>query len=269
MGTRLENAPVFYTVAQIRHNPILKISNPQIITEIQDKLRKIGYSDYQTVSAIDISLPNLEHGLQASNVQPIISQFDRHIFANKEATKGFVVDRNAVTFQTTNYNVFESFSKDFMTGLEIMHECIGFDFVSRVGIRYLDAVHHPEGESSLYKYLQAGVHGITKTLPDNMAVLFARSETQIATPFGNVLARVLLSAGELGLPPDLQLIGVKIQDRFKKISGVHAVIDTDASIEERISFVIEDIAKKLDDLHVTAGTVFKSTITEEALAAWA
>jgi uncharacterized protein (TIGR04255 family) len=269
MGTRLANAPVFYTLAQIRHNPILKISDPTTIMNLQDSLRRMGYTDFQTFSAVDISFPESGLSSQGQQMQPVFNQYERYVFANKDASKSFVVDRNAVTFQTTAYETFETFSKDFIAGLEVINSCAqGFDFISRIGIRYLDAV-APHNHEDLPKFLQPGLLGITETLPNDWNIHYSLSECRaVNNPYGNVLTRLLITNGPLVMPADLQGGGFIIDSKFISINGIHAVIDTDASMEERISFDISEAAKILDNLHKSASTAFRATVTETAIAAW-
>jgi uncharacterized protein (TIGR04255 family) len=271
MGKRLANAPVFYTIAQVRHNPVLRIEDPACVSNMQDRFRKMGYSDYQSHTAIDISLPDPSLGINGQNIQPKITNFERHIFTNLDSSKSFVVDRNSVSFQTTAYDVFETFSSDFAGGLTLINEVVdGFDFVSRLGIRYLDVINPKEsGEQELRKFLQPGLLGVTSSLPDQFLVNYSVSECHSFYPsVGNVLTRALISGGKLALPQDIQIIGVKIQEKFSSTSGVHAVIDTDASSENRQPFKIEDILNQLDKLHIAASNVFKSSITSYAIEVW-
>lgn len=265
MGIKLLNAPLFYTLAQIRHNPVLKISDPKIIGEIQDRLRKMGYSDFQRHSAININFPELLAGSPGS---PTIDQFERFVFANKNATKSFLVDRHAVTFQSTEYDVFETFSPDFISGLQVISECVeGFDFVNRIGIRYLDLVHPEAGQSELKYFLKPGVLGIFETLPDRFLTSYSLAECHLRCDVGNVITRTFISGGALAMPQDIQIIGIKLPDKCQ-ISGVHAVIDTDASFEGRLTYDLDEISTKLYDLHEAASVAFKETVTPHAIDVW-
>lgn len=120
-----------------------------------------------------------------------------------------------------------------MKGLGIVHECISLAHTERVGLRYLDAIVPPNGEEGLSDYLASGVLGLSSKLSDDVQVSHTFSETHFQTAGCAVLARTIIQAGPLGFPMDLQPIGVKVADRFQKINGVHAIVDTDASIEGR------------------------------------
>ncbi len=44
MGEKMKNAPVYFTIAQVRHNPVLRLG--AYADEIQDRMRKAGYPDF-------------------------------------------------------------------------------------------------------------------------------------------------------------------------------------------------------------------------------
>jgi uncharacterized protein (TIGR04255 family) len=67
---------------------------------------------------------------------------------------------------------------------------------------------------------------------------------------------------------DLQPIGMKVADRFREINGVHAIVDTDASIEGRHPFNLELIKSQLQVLRDGVGIAFDATVTPIAVSAW-
>jgi uncharacterized protein (TIGR04255 family) len=67
---------------------------------------------------------------------------------------------------------------------------------------------------------------------------------------------------------DLQPQGLEIAERFRKISGVHAIIDTDASYEGREAFSLDSLKKRLSALHVEIRKAFDVTVTEHAVKVW-
>ena len=72
----------------------------------------------------------------------------------------------------------------------------------------------------------------------------------------------------MGFPMDLQPIGVNIAERFKSINGVHAIVDTDASIEGRHLFELDAIKLQLKMLRSGIGMAFDAIVTPTAVAAW-
>ena len=79
---------------------------------------------------------------------------------------------------------------------------------------------------------------------------------------------MIIQAGPLGFPMDLQPIGVNIAERFKSINGVHAIVDTDASIEGRHLFELDAIKLQLKMLRSRIGMAFDAIVTPTAIAAW-
>lgn len=268
MGTKMTNAPVYFTLAQVRHNPVLSLDS--YIPGIQESLRKAGYPDFQRGTAVVFNLGNLAPavGGDTKQEQPQQLRFERFTFSNMERTRGFILDQNSLSFQSTNYDTFESFSGAFLMGLGIVHQAVSFGFSERIGIRYLDAVIPAGGEKELPKYLVPEVLGLASRLGDDVSVSHSFSETQIRTPVGNVLSRTIIQNGLLGFPPDLQPIGLRVAERFTKESGVHAIIDTDGSYEAREAFDVDALKGKLQALHDEIIKVFQATVAEHALNVW-
>jgi uncharacterized protein (TIGR04255 family) len=149
-----------------------------------------------------------------------------------------------------------------------VHECVALAHTERIGLRYLHVIVPPDGENGLPDFLAPGVLGLNSQLPSNVQVSHTFSETLILAAECNVLARTIIQAGPLGFPMDLQPMGVKISDRFANISGIHAVIDTDASLEERRTFSLEHIESQLKILPEGVNVAFDATVTEHAVSAW-
>ena len=271
MGKKMRNAPVYYSIAQVRHNPILSLES--FVPAIQESMRRAGYPDFQKGTAVVLHLGASgsnggEIKLEQTQQQPVQMRFERYTFSNMESNKSFILDENALSYQTTEYDTFEQFSGEFLKGLAVVHKAITLSFSTRIGIRYLDAVVPEGGEKNLPKYLIPEVLGLANSLGDDVTVAHSFSETLVSTPKGNVLSRTILQNRQLGFPPDIQAIGLKMAERFSKINGVHAVVDSDGSYEVRETFDIGLIEKKLDELHDEITKVFRAIVTPYALGIW-
>ncbi len=270
MGTKMTNAPVYFTLAQVRHNPVLSLES--YVPGIQESMRKAGYSDFQRATSVVLNLGSVASVAgDTKQDQPQQLRFERFTFSNMERTRGFILDQNSFSFQSTDYDTFSTFSGAFLMGLEIAHKALSFGFSERIGIRYLDAVVPPGGERDLPKYLVPEVMGLGSRMGDDASVLHTFSETQIRTRVGNVLSRTIIQNSQLpqlGFPPDLQPIGLELAERFKKVSGVYAIIDTDGSLEAREKFDLDVLKGKLHALHDEIVKVFEATVTTHALDSW-
>jgi uncharacterized protein (TIGR04255 family) len=266
MGEKLKSAPVYFAIAQARHNTVLRLGS--YAADIQDRMRKAGYPDFQKAVSMAFNLmPQIGEEKHTQN-QPRVEQVERLIFSSSDYSKGFIVEQNALSFQTTEYDTFETFADEFSKGLGIIHECITLAHSERVGLRYLDAIVPLNGEAGLGDYLVPGVLGLGNNLPDSVEVSRSFTETHIRTAECVILARTIIQAGPLGFPMDLQPMGVKIAERFQSINGVHAIIDTDASIEGRHTFDVDAIKAQLRKLRNGVGLAFDAIVTPSAIAEW-
>jgi uncharacterized protein (TIGR04255 family) len=268
VGKQLKNAPVFYTVAQLRHNRVLKLD--AFAPDIQERMRQSGYTGFEKSTGFAFTLQaKTPRDGGAPTLQPTSEMVERFRFFNAERTKGFVVEQNALAFQTTDYVNIETFATDFMLGIQIVHAVVGLAEIERLGLRYLDAVAPPNGEKGLATYLSERVLGIAERLPNTVGVLSSVSETRFQYDAFSVVARTIVTGGALALPLDLQLEkGIEIASRFRDIVGVHAVLDTDASIERKRTFVLDDLKQDLLDLRTAVGIAFDNTVTQSARQTW-
>lgn len=262
MGKKMSNAPVYFTIAQVRFNSILALES--YAPKIQECLRKQQYPDVKRgfISTLNISPPMVEG---EGNPHIPVSQTRRFMFSNMEGTSGFILDEGALTLQTTKYETFEKFSEDFLKGLKVVHEVVELSYVDRIGIRYLDAVFPKDGEN-LSKYLTESVLGIADKLEGNTIHSF--SETLVRKDEINLLARTIIQNGKLGLPPDIHSSMLKIDEKFINLHGLHAILDTDGFIELRESFNLEKVRERVDAIHNEIINAFRLTITDNALKVW-
>ena len=268
MGKKMKHAPVYFAIAQVRHNPVLRISD--YLPQIQESMRIAGYPDFKRTVVLAFNLfSQAQDSAAPTAVQaPSPHQVERFTFANTNCTRGFIVENNALSLQATEYDTFEIFSGEFFKGLAIIHTAVKLDYVERVGLRYLDAVVPKEGDTSLPKYLKLEVLGLAHSLGDDIDVSLSISETHFKASAGRVLARTIIQNGSLGFPMDLQPIGVNIASRFGGIHGVHAILDTDASHEERQVFDMPSLSARLTGLHDDVRMAFDAAVTPHALQVW-
>ena len=128
MGTPLKNPPVYFTVAQVHFNTLLKLAD--YLPSIQECLRKAGYPAFSAHRSIAIQL-NMQDGQTVPQPVP----HEQFLFANAQETHRFVLAADALTFQSTNYETYEQFSSAFLQGLELVHGVVTLDFTERVGLR--------------------------------------------------------------------------------------------------------------------------------------
>src|SRR3984885_9750030 len=239
MGRKMKNAPIYYILAQARFNPILSLD--QHIPKIQDELRQAGYPDFSKEALAAIQF-NVSSGGELGQITPTAQPVVRYQFFNSDRNAGFILEQNGISFQMTNYDIFESFLESFLIGVNIIHNSAKLAYSDRIGIRCLDAV-CPKVDEKISAYLTPSVLGLFDQLaPRKLAQ--AISETMTKLENTTLVSRVIIinqeRTGAISFPPDLQT-PLQIGEKFKNVSGVYAIIDTDAWLQERKKFDTVDI----------------------------
>lgn len=263
MGKKLTNAPVYYTVAQVRFNPVLDLDG--YIPAVQSKMREAQFPDYKNEVFQRVLLPfgGAEQGQMAA---PTLMSQPRYRFGDIDEHALFLLETNALSFQTTRYETFETFSQTFLNGLRILHDALRLDFVERIGLRYLNAV-QPEGTDTLREFLVPEVLGLA--LRGEGQLQQSVSETIVSTAAGQLVSRVLIRHGHVGLPMDLGGLAPVIDPRFTQRETLHAIVDTDASISHREVFELSKVGARLTALHEEIDKSFHAMVKDYARASWA
>lgn len=256
----MTHAPVFYTLAQVRFNPITQMHS--FVPQLQDALRRTGYPDFQEeVQAQLRVMPTAADG------QPHVEtvQQKRWSFNNKNRSKGFLLLQDSIIFHTTSYEGYSSFKLELLDGLKKLHEIVSLAFVQRVGLRYLDAIFF-EDSKSVGDLLSSGLVGLG--VDDNSVLQHKFTETVTKEDHKTLVARALITMQGAMLPPDLQPLLLEVSDKFKVNDRLTAVLDTDCFLDARIDFDLGEIEDRLNGLHDSIIEVFKKSITDEAKRQW-
>jgi uncharacterized protein (TIGR04255 family) len=265
--SKLKNAPVFLTAAQVTHNTVLAMDD--FIADLQEGFRKLGYSDYQ-----EIKLKRFELATEAAgNFQLKSDNAKQHVFCNPERSECFVVEPTRIYFCVTQYDVFEVFCNQFKQGLSLLHEKISLAYSESVSMRMLDAILPAEGQS-LALFLVPELCGLPNrvTKPGWSALHSGQESTfekKSQLPLHKLAVRTFIYHGELALPPDILTLRLKLPSKFSGINAVHAVLDCDAAVEERSEqFDIDGIIGRLRALKDDLRELFLMSVTSDALEEW-
>jgi uncharacterized protein (TIGR04255 family) len=266
MGKKLTNAPVYYTVAQVRFNPVLDLDG--YIPAIQSKMREAHFPDYKKEVFQQLVLPFGGGAEQGQMAAPTVTPQSRYLFGDIDGRTLFLLETNALSFQTTNYDTFETFSETFLKGLGVLHDFLRLDFIERIGLRYLDAIHPSKDGETLREFLVPEVLGLA--LRGEGQLQHSVSETIVSTAAGQLVSRVLIRHGHVSLPLELGGgLAPTVAPRFTQREGLHAIVDTDASIGQREVFELSRVGARLAALHDEIVKSFDATVTDHARASWA
>ncbi len=259
MGTVLHSPPVYLTLAQVRFNPVLALSD--YVPTIQEAFRRAGYTDFKRLNLVSIQLGSNSGGGSA----PVALPCERFQFGDAAATQVFMLDAQGLTLQSTDYGNFEAFCSRFMAGLSIVHEAVGLAFTERVGLRFLDRV-MPQAGETLQQYLVGSAHGLNSCLAGRPLHSYMEALNEVGGI--KLLARVVVQDGPLAFPPDIQPNEMKVQSRFASFVGPSAILDNDGFMECRELFSLEAVEQQLRAIHEVVAAAFKATVTPHALATW-
>jgi uncharacterized protein (TIGR04255 family) len=262
----MSNAPVYYALAQAHFNPVAAMS--KYVDQIQDRLRREGYPLFEPQQVTHLVVVGPDKVQQA---EPQIMHSVSWLITRSDRTAGFILAPSAITYHTTHYDTHNEFIPELLRGLAIVHEAATLDHVSRLGLRYLDAVLPRDGER-VEQYLVGGLHGVEfKAQPlYRLTESVFRTEIGPLVPIGTLVARVHRMTAPLGFPPDMQPSGLMINPKFEvKEPRAHAVIDTDHFGEGRMPIDMDKLGEQLLSLHATIKSVFRATTTDHARGAWA
>lgn len=269
MSTKMSNAPVYYALAQAHFNPVAAMA--KYVDQIQDRLRLEGYPLFGRQEVMQLAFP--EAG-QAQPQGPQIQQAVSWLMTRSDRQAGFILGPSTITYHTTHYQTHQEFIAELLRGLQAVHETVSLDHVSRLGLRYLDAVLPRDGET-VEQYLANGLHGIDFNA-GHATRQHAMSETVFTTgqhplvPQGTLVVRVYRAVAPLGFPPDMLPDGLQIAPPFDiKEPRAHAIIDTDHYAQGRMPVEMEPLREQLLALHATIKSVFNATTTDHARRAWA
>ncbi len=257
---KLKNAPVYLVIAQVRFNPILNLE--AFVPAIQEKMRLKGFPDYQPQKTQQIVLPfgNVESGT------PSMTSQSRFSFGDRDGQQSFLLDTNAISFQTTRYDTFEDFLTLFLYGVQTVHDAIKLDYFERIGVRYLDVIAPKAPEEKFSDYLIPEMIGLREKMAGEVSHSF--TETVSKDNEMQLIARCYIQNGTLSIPNELIGRIPRIQQRFLDLNGWHAILDNDASLELRKDFNVGEIQTILTELKEKIAKSFKLVITAHALKTW-
>ncbi|MCE2577569.1 TIGR04255 family protein [Komagataeibacter sp. FNDCR1] len=262
----MSNAPVYYALAQAHFNPVAAMA--KYVDQIQDRLRHEGYPLFEPQQFMQLVVPGPG---QAQPQEPQIQKAVSWRITRGDLKAGFILAPSTITYHTTHYQTHNEFIPELLRGLAAVHEEVSLDHVSRLGLRYLDAILPRAGETT-EQYLADGLHGIDFYAPRLRAMtesVFA-TDTGPLVPKGTLVVKVYRMTGPLGFPADMLPAGLAIAPKFEiKDARQHGVIDTDHYVEGRMPVEMNKLNEQLLSLHGTIKSAFGATTTDYARSAWA
>lgn len=257
MGQKMENAPIFYTIGQIRFSPVMGMA--KFVDEIQEKLRG-SFPDFRAEQRRILQLADAGEGTELKSAATT-----RWHFTDQANTSGIVLEQASLVFHTTDYETSDWFFDHLLRGLEIVHSAASLGYVQRLGMRTLDAIVPKEGEN-LETYVQRETLGFYRLLQGELKHNI--NEAIFSTGSGTLITRLIVMKGSLALPADLFPIALNVTPKLQSLDVLHAVLDIDRSDEYKMPVNTEEVRKRLLLIKRDVTDAFEKTVTPGALLRW-
>ncbi|GEM_PF-5706075 len=266
MGSnQMSNAPVYYALVQIRFAPVAAMA--KYVDEIQDLLRTQGYPIFETNDMTQLSF---EMNVQGGAPMPQVSTSLMWMLVNESRTAGFVLGKDYLTFHTTEYKTKEEFIPEILKGLTAVAKVTNLSFITRIGLRYLDAVIPKPGED-YREYLNDGLHNLKIDLEQVQSIneMVFKTEVEPLVNNGIFIVRVYSAESQLGYPPGIETHGLVACSKLTDTPVMwHAIVDTDHFVEENMPVDIDGLDKQIRSLHAVIDKGFKHVVSQHALDVW-
>jgi uncharacterized protein (TIGR04255 family) len=259
MGEKMTNPPIFFTIGQVRFNPILEMHGN--VEALQKEFRKIGFPDF-----LEDELKAIQVDTSGAIPQVKNESMKRWRFADSRKTAEYLLFKNSVSFQTTAYETSELFTEALLKAVQLLHQTFTLSYIEQVGWRTLDAI-VPSNDQGLEDFLRPQLLGFYSALEGELRRNILESVFFI-TPTVQLIQRVVILKGNLGMPIDLLPMRLTIDQRFAAIDGYHAILDMDCAVQDRFDFDLGRIRQNLRLVKDGVTKAFYDAITEVALKRW-
>ena len=266
MSSHLPNAPLIYTLGVVRFTRVPEFEKyaEKFFSKIRDQYPYDDKFDQTIMSAqVEPSGVKVRHDLKV---------MWQYLSVNKDC--GFLLGDDMICFHTCNYQDSKKFLGRFKFGLKrlISIEGIGIDYITALGIRYIDLV-VPEKDKKLSDYVESWV--LPKETPDmGLEIMEGAYLAKYKTKLGYLNFQAVRNPDSL-VPPDLQSPSLQKNGWLNNLRSNDTndcvVIDTDHHMQfdaDNNKFEVDKIIANLDELHLIPKKIFQEFGTKEAMKYW-
>lgn len=268
---RLRNAPLVHVLVQVAFPPVADW--PDRIAGVRSEFHEAGFPIFQPSNREEVVFQ-----VKADGTPPEVQRQTTPVasFMNQEQRFAFQLWSSSLVLHTTSYHSFGDFIGILKVGLRALQAAMSPECVHRIGLRYVDLIQPREGEK-LSDYVEPGVTGFPfKDLSDfDIRGVAVNSHTVGLTPLGALAVRVMTLPPGQFLPPDLEIGGLRLPENADPnrpglaIDFDHyAVFAGDGVENQPISFDVDDIVRRVAELHDPLKRAFLAAVTDTAQERW-
>lgn len=253
---KLERSPLVFVLSQVRFPALLKMAD--YLPDIQESLRQDGFSHFAKEDIQQVTFGGPE----------IKAERDiRWVFAARDRSEAVILAPSFVVYETSRYDVFETFTERFAKVLDLVGSVTKIDLVEQVGLRYVDLIRAVEGNAAA-DFLRERVRGLSEA---DLGVKSSRHQfmTQAQTEHGDLYVRSFENSGSNFMPPDLVSTHLRFSVQAEDLKDeVFRVLDVDHIAKGEFDFTADALIRKLWDLHDYSTKAFRAAVTEDAIEYW-
>jgi uncharacterized protein (TIGR04255 family) len=248
------SAPLVYVLAEVRCSPTLDVAKRA--AAVQEAIR----ADFPLLAPI--AQFQIGPGVPAGAIMSSM-----YAFTDSSRRRCVLVTSASVIYQATEYETSKEFFEQLGRVLTAIEPVYGSDTVTRLGLRYVDAIVPREGES-VFDYLTPSMRGISLNEVDPRRVQCVIEQQRSD---GGITVRLVA----LGLPlyraPDLPAVGLLNPpwvERAMERQLPTAILDTDSWALGERAFEAASIVEAFRNLKEAISSAFLKTTTQHALQVW-
>jgi uncharacterized protein (TIGR04255 family) len=253
---KLERSPLVFVLSQVRFPAVLKMDG--YVPDIQEALRKLGFPRYSKEDIQQFSFGPAEQRLERDK---------RWVFVSRNRDEGVVLSSNFVVYETSDYDVFETFLDRFAPVLELIGETTGSEFAEQIGLRYVDLIRRSD-DLAASEFLRENVRGLSQ---EDLGAKTSRHQfiTQARTEHGDLFVRSFENSGPDMMPPDLISTHLRFKvDREDLKDETYRILDIDHIAKGEFDFRSSELVERLWELHAFSSKAFRGAVTEQAIEFW-
>lgn len=235
MSEKLKNAPVFYTVAEIRFAPL-------DVTDLADGIARV--LNWDVFGA---------------------TEFGDVVMA-KSKRAGCVIQPECLWFHTTDYVTHAEFFRDFLDVIGAFTSLTTVRTADAVGLRYLDALVGAR-DHDLFELIVPGLHGG----PRHGRIYHATEtlyESEIDGHASELVLRTYQTKAPIGFPEDLAPVGLNLSPLHDVGEVEHIVLDTDHRYPHAVSLESDVLSPMMESMHASLKQLFVDATTDKARDIW-
>jgi uncharacterized protein (TIGR04255 family) len=248
------SAPLVYVLAEVRCSPTLDVAKRA--SAVQEAIR----GEFPLLEPV----AEVRFGAGIPSGSSTSTMF---AFTDSSKKRGVVVTSTSLCYHVTQYVTSAEFFEELGRLLQVLEPIYAADAVTRMGLRYVDAI-IPSANMSISDYISPSMVGVSLGGVEQRRVQCVVEE---ARPNGGIAVRLLALGIPIYLSPDLLALGLRRPswvDAANERQAPAAILDTDNWVAVERTFEAQEILTTFRGLKEGITNAFLKSITDHSKKEW-